>query len=556
MSPVAGFAGNLATNRAVAGSTGRARIECVNIMPYPFGIEVREYQRAIAKSALESNTLVVLPTGLGKTIIALLVAVERLSKFPDGKVLVLAPTRPLVLQNACFFREHLAGDNVSSATLTGESSPQLRRALFQESRLVFATPEVIRNDVLEHRYTLRAVCLLVFDEAHRCVKEYAYSEVAEAYKREASNPLILGLTASPSARRDRILEICGKLAIKNIEARSEADDDVAGYVKPVFLSWERIALPQGYKDISQILHVVLDEKIEKLRAMRLLPRNVTVTKRMLLDLGETLHRRLASHRAGYLFGAALLQSQAVSLQHAIELVETQGISSLTKYLSRLRQGRNRSSRALAKDPRVIDALDRSESLADVEHPKQARLRQVVTMQLDANPDSKLIVFTQFRDTVERIVESLNRVGGVSAVRFVGQATRDLEDAGLKQSEQVRILEEFRSGRYNVLVTTSIGEEGLHVPDVDHVIFYEAVPSEIRSIQRRGRTGRTRVGKVTVLMAEGTVDEAYYYSSRRKEQQMRHLLEAVKRRGLKPRRRKTTLLDYIEPQGHSSNTRTA
>ena len=127
---------------------------------------------------------------------------------------------------------------------------------------------------------------------------------------------------------------------------------------------------------------------------------------------------------------------------------------------------------------------------------------------------------------------------------------------MKQSEQVRILEEFGSGRYNVLVTTSIGEEGLHVPDVDHVIFYEAVPSEIRSIQRRGRTGRTRLGKVTVLMAEGTVDEAYYYSSRRKEQQMRHLLEAVKRRGLKPRRRKTTLLDYIEPQGHSSNTRTA
>ena len=191
--PVAGFASNLTTNWAVTGSPRRARIECVNIMPHPFRIEVREYQRAIAKSALESNTLVVLPTGLGKTIIALLVAVERLSMFPSGKVLVLAPTRPLVLQHARFFKEHLAGDEVSSATLTGESSPEVRRALFEESRLVFATPEVIRNDVHEHRYTLATVCLVVFDEAHRCVKEYAYSEVAEAYKREASNPLILGL---------------------------------------------------------------------------------------------------------------------------------------------------------------------------------------------------------------------------------------------------------------------------------------------------------------------------------------------------------------------------
>jgi Fanconi anemia group M protein len=522
-------------------------------MPHALGIDVRDYQRAIAKSALESNTLVVLPTGLGKTAIALLVAVERLSMFPDGKVVVLAPTRPLVLQHARFFKEHLTGDNVSSATLTGESSPELRRTLFQESKLLFATPEVIRNDVLEQRYTLSAVCLMVFDEAHRCVKEYAYSEVAEAYKREASNALILGLTASPSARRDRVLEICGKLAIENVEARSEADEDLEGYIKPVFLSWERIALPETYKNISQVLHCVLDERVEKLHAMRLLPRDVTVTKRMLLDLGEKLRQRLASRRAGYLFGAMLLQSQAISLQHAIELVETQGIPSVTKYLSRLGQSGNRSSRVLAKDPRIIDTLERCESLAEVEHPKQVRLRELVTDQLDANPDSKLIVFTQFRDTVERIVENLNRVGRVSAVRFVGQATRDPEDAGLKQSEQVHILEEFQSGRYNVLVTTSIGEEGLHVPDVDHVIFYEAVPSEIRSIQRRGRTGRTKVGKVTVLMAEGTVDEAYYYSSRRKEQQMRHLLETVKRRGLKPRRRKITLLDYIEPKGHSGNT---
>jgi Fanconi anemia group M protein len=279
----------------------------------------------------------------------------------------------------------------------------------------------------------------------------------------------------------------------------------------------------------------LEEKIEKLRAMRLLPRDMTVTKRMLLDLGETLRRRLSQHRAGYLFGATLLQSQAISIQHATELVETQGISSLKKYLSRLSESKNRSTRALAKDPRIIDALQRCESLADMEHPKQARLRELVAEQLGADAKSKLIVFTQFRETVEMIVENLNHVKGVMAVRFVGQATRTIEDAGLKQSEQMQILEDFCSGRYNVLVTTSIGEEGLHVPDVDHVIFYEAVPSEIRSIQRRGRTGRTSVGKVTVLMAEGTVDEAYYYSSRRKEERMRHLLETVKQRKLKPKR---------------------
>jgi len=512
----------------------------------PLGIEVREYQRAIAASALESNTLVVLPTGLGKTIVALLVAAERLSRFPDSKAVILAPTRPLVLQHATFFKEHLADAHASVAILTGESPPHLRTALFHESRLVFATPEVIRNDILEDRYSLKDVCLIVFDEAHRCVKEYAYTEVAEAYKLEASNPLILGLTASPSARRERVLEICEKLEIENVEARTEADEDVAGYVKPVALSWERIPLPQSYREVSAILRSVFDEKIEKLRALRLLARDVRVTKRMLLDLCEALRRRLAGRRAGYLFGAVLLQSQAISVQHAIELVETQGMSGLAKYLIRVRQGRNRSSRGLAKDPRIIEASKRTDSLAGLEHPKQMRLRALVAEQLKARADSKVIVFTQFRDTVESIVENLNHVDGVSAVRFVGQATRDFHDTGLRQSEQLQILNDFRSGRYNVLVTTSIGEEGLHVPDVDHVIFYETVPSEIRSIQRRGRTGRTNVGRVTVLMAEGTVDEAYYYSSRRKEQEMRQLLQTVKRRGLKRARRRRTLHDYIEP----------
>ncbi len=166
------------------------------------------------------------PQGWGRRSLPCLWLAQRLSMFPTGKVVVLAPTRPLVLQHAQFFKDHLTDNSVFSATLTGELAPELRSSEFLRSRLIFATPEVIRNDILDHRYTLADVCLIVFDEAHRCAKEYAYSEVAEIYKRESLNPLILGLTASPSARRDRIIEICEKLAIKNVEARSEIDEDV------------------------------------------------------------------------------------------------------------------------------------------------------------------------------------------------------------------------------------------------------------------------------------------------------------------------------------------
>jgi Fanconi anemia group M protein len=486
---------------------------------------------------------VVLPTGLGKTTVALLVAIERLTKHPKSKTIVLAPTKPLVLQHEEFFRKHYPGTNILITSLTGEMPPRSRAASFHESSLVFATPEVIRNDVIRGRYDLGNVSLIVFDEAHRCARNYAYSEVASLYKSQSANQLILGLTASPSAKKSRIQEICDKLAITNVETRTESDEDVTPYVQNVSVNWERLTLPQNYKQVSTILRTALDERINKLRAMHQLPSNIQIGKRMLLELGERLHKTLRHGRGGALFGAVLLQSQAMSLTHAIDLLETQGAKSAERFLSKLEKGKTRSSRGLSRDSRVQEAQKIALSIRNIDHPKQQRLKELVSSDLEHNPSAKIIVFTQFRDTVESIVDDLKEVENVFPVRFVGQASRSEDDMGLSQSEQVNILQEFRLGKHNVLVTTSIGEEGLHVPDVDHVIFYEAVPSEIRMIQRRGRTGRTRAGKMTVLMTEGTIDEAYYWSSRRKEQQMHRHLDTIKKQGIRIPRKRTTLLDY-------------
>ncbi len=478
-------------------------------------ISTREYQDTIARSALTANTLVVIPTGLGKTIIALLVARERLAQHPISKVIILAPTRPLVLQHSRFFEKHLA-EKIPSAVLTGEVPPTERQDLVASSKAIFATPEVIRNDVLEERYSLNDVSLIVFDEAHRCVRDYAYSQVAEAYKLTASNPLILGLTASPSSRRARIEEICQRLAITNVQTRTEEDSDVTPYVQQVSVNWIRVPLPTSYKQVSRVLRTALEERVKKLKVMRQLPMNVPVSKRILLELGERLRERLRHGGAGPVYGAIMLQAQSMSLLHSVELLETHGMRSLEKALERLNQADSKSAKSLSKDPRILEVQKLAISLGDQEHPKLKRLRDLVSDELTSNREAKLIVFTQFRDSVETIVNNLAQVEGVSPVRFVGQATRSEDDVGLSQSEQMEILEQFRSGTYNVLVTTSIGEEGLHVPDVDHVVFFEAVPSEIRLIQRRGRTGRTRPGKMTVLIAEGTIDEAYYWTSKRRK----------------------------------------
>jgi Fanconi anemia group M protein len=233
----------------------------------------------------------------------------------------------------------------------------------------------------------------------------------------------------------------------------------------------------------------------------------------------------------------------MSLMHAIDMLETQGAKSAYRFLSKMEYGKTRSLRGLSKDPRVIEVLKLLGSLKHMDHPKQERLKELLLADIEQNPSAKTIVFTQFRDTADMIVDDLKETDKMFPVKFVGQATKSEYDIGLTQMEQAQILEDFRGSKYNVLVTTSIGEEGLHVPDVDHVIFYEAVPSEIRMIQRRGRTGRTKPGKTTIMITEGTIDEAYYWSSKRKEQQMRRHLERLKNHGVQNTPKKETLLDY-------------
>jgi len=85
---------------------------------------------------------------------------------------------------------------------------------------------------------------------------------------------------------------------------------------------------------------------------------------------------------------------------------------------------------------------------------------------------------------------------------------------------------LENGELNVLVATSIAEEGLDIPTVDHVIFYEPIPSEIRYIQRKGRTGRKTPGKVTILAANESLDMIYYYASKKRVEKMRRIVETL------------------------------
>ncbi|RLI80169.1 Hef nuclease [Archaeoglobales archaeon] len=488
-------------------------------------IERRNYQIAIAATALIKNTLVIIPTGLGKTVIALLVIASRLLN-KDGKALILAPTKPLVEQHASFFRENLKINPDEIVALSGEIKPEKRGELWKDAKLVVSTPQVIENDLITGRISLKDVVHLTFDEAHRAVGNYPYVFIAKEYLKQSKDPLILAITASPGSDIERIREVVENLAIEEIEIRTEYSRDVKPYVHEKKIEWVKIEMPEELKEIKDALERALEIRYKKLEKLGFAVKNMS--KKDLLALQETLQVEAVETNNSQLFDALSILAEIMKIMHGIELIETQGLDALKHYLKKLvsegkSKGGSKAAKSIVNDPVFREAVIKAVK-CKVEHPKIEKLKEIVSKQLNRNKDSRIIVFTNFRDTAEVIAKELQGLAPTS--KFVGQANR-VDDKGMRQREQVEILDKFRKGEIKVLVATSVGEEGLDIPSTDLVVFYEAVPSEIRAIQRKGRTGRVREGKIVVLITKGTRDEGYYWASLRKERMMYEKLYELK-----------------------------
>ena len=500
-------------------------------------VENRKYQISIAEEAKRESLMVVLPTGLGKTTIALLVIVERLAM---GKVLFLAPTRPLVEQHSAFLKEVLTLDPYLIQTFTGSVLADRREKLWDAAKIVVSTPQIIENDLLSNKIDLSNVALLIFDECHRAVGNYSYVYIAEKYAEQAKEPLVLGITASPGSDKEKIKEICTSLGVKRVESRTEYDHDVAPYVFKKGFEWRGIDVPEEIKKQKRVLDEVLEERINELQRLGFIRKKSgrDISKTDLLKLRMLIEAQLAKQKHADYYKALSLQAEVMKIKHAIELIETQGIFALRRYFDRLRtealsEGGSKAAKRLLKDNKFVDAMFAVASY-DGEHPKLNVLIELLREEIRVNPSTRIIVFTNYRDTAEMIISALHDLKsekeGIRPVKFIGQASKG-EDKGLKQKEQVEIINKFKEGVFNVLIATSVAEEGLDIPATDLVLFYEPIPSAIRSIQRKGRTARKKVGKVIVLIAKGTRDEAYYWLSRSKEREMRRRISELRTMGM-------------------------
>jgi ERCC4-related helicase len=496
--------------------------------------EPRIYQENILKTCINKNCLIVLPTGLGKTKTAILISANRLNNFPNSKILFLTPTKPLASQIQKEFIDCLDIDEKQVVLFTGEISPSTRKSLWQNARIIVSTPQGCLNDVVNSTIDLKNVSLLVLDEAHRCVGDYDYVFMCKKYQEKASYPRIVGLTASPGSDLNKISEVCKNAFIEDIEIRTEKDSDVSPYVQDIKIDWIKIDLPDEFLGVINFLQLTLKERLIKLKnygAISNINPN-SLSKKDLLSLQAQTHGRIDKGEKDFLVWQIIsLVAESIKVHHAIELLETQGVNSCIEYVKRLfhdaETTKVKAIKSLVKDPNFKSALIKLEELAEngYDHPKLDELIKIIRVKFDKNKDAKVIVFNQYRYSASNIEKQLNKIENVRAKLFVGQLKK--ADTGLSQKEQHKVIDNFKSGAFNVLVSTSIGEEGLDIPKVDTVIFYEPVPSAIRAIQRRGRTARQQEGELIILITKNTRDETYHWVAHNKEKRMHRVLDSIK-----------------------------
>ncbi|MBW2991497.1 DEAD/DEAH box helicase [Candidatus Woesearchaeota archaeon] len=493
----------------------------------------RLYQQTILDTAVKKNTLVVLPTGLGKTNIAVLLAANRLRNYPESKILIIAPTRPLCDQHVDSMRAYLDVEEDDVQLFTGMIRPAKRAELWEQTKIIISTPQGLENDVISNKVSLKDISLLVVDEAHRTVGDYAYVFIAKQYNKKAEHPRILGLTASPGSDQEKIKEVCKNLFVEEIELRHYDDPDVKPYIQQIDVERVRVDLPPDFAMIRKFLRDAFDSKLETIKKFGYLYGSITsYSKTALLEMQRAMFAKMSSSEKDFgLMRSVSLLAEALKLQHALELIETQGLKPLMEYLNKLEEESGKTKvkavQNLVKDLNFRSAFFKARNMlaAGKEHPKIIKLREIITDELKKKKDVKIIIFNQFRDSTNKIKEVLDSLN-VKANIFVGQTKK--KDTGMSQKEQKKIIDQFRQGKFNCLVATCVAEEGLDIPSVDLVIFYEPVPSAIRTVQRRGRTGRQERGRVIVLITRKTRDEGNLWSAVHKEKRMYRVIHSLKK----------------------------
>jgi ATP-dependent DNA helicase MPH1 len=522
---------------------------------YPTNFEVRDYQYNLVQRAFYDNLLVALPTGLGKTFIASTVMLNFLRWFPNSKIIFMAPTRPLVAQQikACC---EITGIPASQVAILLDKTRKNRGEIWDSKKVFFTTPQVVENDLASGIVDPKSIVLLVIDEAHRARGNYAYNNVVKFLKRFNNSFRVLALTATPAADVDGVQEIIDNLAISKVEVRTERSIDIFRYMKHKKVERRFLAQSAEIVECIELLCTAI-EPVLKLANERHIYEMRDPLKINFFQCMEASQRLVmnSSIPEGLKWSNFFILQLLGVVGQCFRRLNIYGIKSFYSYFSEKRlefttkwkkkKSTNKLNSEFYFHQSIEQLMKRAEEfLKDtnvVSHPKIEALMEELDdfFTTNTNPDSKVIIFTEFRESALEIVQSIERAGDkLKPHIFIGQSkekdkfdevkfaqkyskkkkakvakydvpqnipstrtsSEDAQIKGMNQKLQKEIIKKFKAGTYNILVATSIGEEGLDIGEVDLIVCYDSTSSPIKNIQRMGRTGRKRDGKVLLLFS--------------------------------------------------------
>jgi len=445
----------------------------------------------------------------------------------DAQIIFMAPTKPLIAQQmeACY---GIVGIPRSATVLmTGETTPAIRAEEWQKRRLFFMTPQTVINDLKTGISDPKKMVLVVVDEAHKATGGYAYTEVIKFYRRFNKSFRVLALTATPGGTVEGVQAVIDALGIARVELRTEISLDIRQYI------FEKRTETQVF-DISEEQDLIMKHFAKALQPVldKLAAQNAYWSRDVmqLTAFGLTQARkkwavsdvaRKATQPIKWMVHA--LFAVLSSLAHNISLLKYHGIN---PFYSGVREFQKNVESAKTKSKYGIQIAQNEEFVKMtttlrgwtnnpdfIGHPKLEYLREVVLNHfLDAGdghqgadvPPSatRVMIFASYRDSTDDICRVLKRSEPMIRPHvFVGQAASKGQE-GMDQKRQNAVIQDFKAGQFNTLIATSIGEEGLDIGTVDLIVCYDASASPIRMLQRMGRTGRKRLGKVVSLLMKG------------------------------------------------------
>lgn len=501
---------------------------------YPTNLgTIRDYQYNIVSRSLYHNTLVALPTGLGKTFIAATVMLNYYRWTTEAQIIFMAPTKPLIAQqmDACY---HIVGiPRRDTALMTGETTPAVRADEWLDKRVFFMTPHTVINDLKSGICDPKKIVLVVVDEAHKATGSYAYTEVVAFLRRFNNSFRVLALTATPGSTVEGVQSVIDHLGIVRVELRTEQSLDIRPYTHEKETEKELFDYSDEQVMIMNHISKVIQPQLDKLTVqnaywsrdpMQLTAYGLTISRKKWAQ--SDAGKKAPMPVKGMINAAFTVLSQ---LAHSISLLKNHGIGPFyTGMLDFKRavetgQSKSKTAQAIVQHEEFSKMMDRIRGWTNnpdfIGHPKLQYLRELVLNHfLDAGEGAKgskvppsatrVMVFASYRDSTEEIVRVLRRDEPMIRPHvFVGQAAGSNTE-GMNQKKQNQVVQEFKSGKYNTLVATCIGEEGLDIGDVDLIVCYDASSSPIRMLQRIGRTGRKRLGRVALLLMKGKEENDY------------------------------------------------